>query len=244
MPSVLAVIPARAGSKRLPGKNLKQIAGHSLIGWAVTAAKAARLVDHVVVSSDSDEMLAEGIRYGALPQKRPASLSQGENGSMDRTLTYVMEQCRWFHELVVLLQPTVPGRRPGLVDECVERLIESDADCSFSGRELHFVWKRRTAHNGNGAGREYHQTNCHGRRINRQDFVPADERWEEDGAVFVCRAELLRDTGSRIGGRVVIVPNSMVVDIDTAADFAAAEAQQRRQAGPPQLVMLDQRRLM
>ena len=244
MPRVLAVVPARAGSKRLPGKNLKQIAGHSLIGWAVTAATSARLVDDVIVSSDSEEMLAEGFRDGALPQKRPPQLSQGENGSMDRVLVYVMEQCHWFHGLVVLLQPTVPGRRPGLVDECIERLIEAAADCSFTGRGLHFVWKRRTAHNGNGSGREYHQTNCHGRRINRQDFVPADERWEEDGAVFVCRADMLKGTGSRIGGRVEVVPNTRVVDIDTAADFAAAEAHQRRQAGPPQPVLLEQRRLM
>ncbi len=220
---VLAVIPARAGSVRLPGKNLKRIGGHSLIGWAVSAATSAQLVNDVIVSSDGDDILAEGIRYGALPQRRPTALSQGEPGSLDRVLAYVLGACGDAHDIVVLLQPTVPDRRPGLVDECVQRLIETKADSVFTARDLHFVWKRRVAHNGRSA-RSWHQVNCDGQRINRQDFIQADERWEEDGAVFVCRAELLRQTGCRIGGRVEIVSNRRVVDIDTPQDLAEAEA--------------------
>lgn len=234
MPRVLAIVPARAGSKRLPGKNLKSIAGHTLIGWAVSAAQRASLVDETIISTDSTAMLVEGMRYGALPQMRPTGLAT-DTATTDAVLVHVMEQCRWAHDTVVLLQPTVPGRRPGLVDECIRRLWETGADSVFSARPLHFVWKRRVAHNGNGTGRTWHQVNCDGERIRHQDFVPADERWEEDGACFVCRADFLRETGSRIGGRVDIVGNSRCVDIDTQDDLEEAEALLKPSRAPVQV---------
>jgi CMP-N-acetylneuraminic acid synthetase len=89
---VLAIVPARAGSKRLPGKNLKEIAGHSLIGWAVSAGSRASLVDQVILSTDSTAMLVEGMRYGALPHMRPKELAT-DTASTDAVLYHVMEQC-------------------------------------------------------------------------------------------------------------------------------------------------------
>jgi len=218
------VVPARAGSKRLPGKNLKTIAGHSLIAWAVWAGKRAGLVDDVVISTDSPAMMVEGMKYGALPHRRPYLLAT-DTASTDAVLFDIMEGCQWAHDVVVLLQPTVPGRRLGLVDECIRRLWETGADCVFTARELHFVWRRQATHSGNGAGRDWRQANAQGRRCRHQDFVPCDEMWEEDGAVFACRASLLRrEPHCRIGGRVEIVSNSRVVDIDTQTDLDEAAA--------------------
>ena len=234
MPRVLAVVPARAGSKRLPGKNLKQIAGHSLIGWAVSAAQRSGLVDETIISTDSSAMLVEGIRYGALPHIRPRELAT-DTATTDSVLWYVMEKCGWIHDTVVLLQPTVPGRRLGLVDECIRKLWEApEADGVVTmSMDHHFVYRRRPTHNG-GPGRWWVQSNVSGQRLRCQDFTEADERRGEDGAVFVFRRDPFRKTKNRTAGRILSVLNSRVVDIDTQEDLDDAEALMARTIHVPE----------
>lgn len=222
---VVAVVPARGGSKGLPGKNLREVAGRSLVGWAVKAGKDARLVDEVYVSSDSDDILHEGSWHGATPLKRPDELAT-DDAATDDVLVQVGDALAWAFDLMVLLQPTVPYRRAGLVDDCVARLLEADADSLFTARRLHFVWRRvaRSKHNGEPVLGGLAQSNCRGARIRRQDFEAADYRWEEDGAVYVCRAGLLQADGTRLGGRIELLENHKAVDIDTEADLAVAES--------------------
>lgn len=221
----VAIIPARGGSKGLPRKNLRRIAGRSLVGWSVLAGLEAEFVDDVVVSSDDQEILAEAIRCGAKPLIRPDELATDE-ASTDSVLVHAMNVLGWHHDLVVLLQPTTPVRASGLVDRAVQKLLDTGADSLFTGKALHFVW-RRVAHS-NHAGAlipgKIVQTNCHGQRIRRQDFTWADERWLEDGAVFVTRAKLLADTRCRLGGRIEVLENPPTVDVDSEADLRVAAA--------------------
>ena len=103
--TVLAVIPARSGSKRCPGKNFRPYRGKSLVGWAVDAAKASRYIDTVKLSLDAD---------------RPPELCTDEATSED-VLRYHAE--RLPHDWLVLLQPTSPQRTTADIDACIERAM-------------------------------------------------------------------------------------------------------------------------
>jgi CMP-N,N'-diacetyllegionaminic acid synthase len=222
---VVAIVPARGGSKGLPRKNLRRIGGRSLVGWAVLAGLEAELVTDVVVSSEDREILAEAVRCGAQPLIRPEELATDE-ASTDSVLVHAMNVMGWQHDLVVLLQPTVPVRPLGLVDRAVQRLMDTGADSLFTGKALHFVWRRiaRSNHSGQLIPGKLVQTNCRGQRIRRQEFAWADERWLEDGAVFVCRSKLLADTRCRVGGVIEVLENPPTVDIDDESDLRVAAA--------------------
>jgi len=223
--SVVAIIPARGGSKGLPRKNLRRIAGRSLVGWSVLAGLEATLVDEVVVSSEDQEILEEAVRCGARALPRPGELATDE-ASTDSVLVHAMNVLGWKHEVVVLLQPSVPIRDPGLVDEAVRRLVDTGADSLFTAEPLHFVWRRvaRSNHSGGLIPGPLVQINCSGRRIRRQEFSWADERYREDGSVFVCRAKLLADTQARLGGRIEILPTTRTPDIDSEEHLQIARA--------------------
>ena len=219
--STVAIVPARGGSKGIPRKNLRVVAGRTLVGWAVHAGLEAATVTDVVVSSDDPEILEEGRRQGALPLLRPSALAT-DSASTDAVLLHALGALGWRHEIVVLLQPTVPARRPGLVDECVQRLIATGSDSLLTGRRLGFVWRRHgLAIRRPRAGR-WEQTNCR-ERARRQDFRIEDRRFEEDGAVFVSRSSLLADTGCRLGGKVELFENRRTVDVDDFDDLEFAE---------------------
>ena len=221
----VAIIPARGGSKGIPRKNLRRVAGRSLVGWSVLAGLEAELVDEVVVSSEDQEILEEAIRCGAHPLQRPEELATDE-ATTDAVLWHAMNALGWKHGMVVLLQPTVPARPPGLVDAAIRRLEETGADSLFTGEPLHFVWRRvaRSNHAGALLPGPLVQTNCRGQRIRRQEFQWADERWREDGSVFVTRAKLLAETRARLGGKIEMLPNTRTVDIDSEAQLQVAES--------------------
>lgn len=114
---IAAVVPARGGSKGLPGKNIKPLLGKPLIAWSIEAALASSAVDEVIVSSDADEILAVAADCGAGTDKRPAELAS----DAARTIDVLKELAarRTDIDTFVLLQPTSPLRAPSLIDECI-----------------------------------------------------------------------------------------------------------------------------
>src|SRR4051812_12992965 len=105
---VVAVIPARAGSKGIPGKNLRTVGGRSLVRRAVESARAARLVDGVVVSTDGDDIAAEAVAAGARVVRRPAELA-GDEASSESALLHTLEELRAVGdepEVLLFLQAT------------------------------------------------------------------------------------------------------------------------------------------
>lgn len=125
--SVIAVIPARAGSRGLPGKNVRMLCGKPLVAWSIEAARACGYLDEIVVSTDGDEIAAVAAAWGApVPFRRPAELATDTAGTLavvEHALAHYRARGRHF-DVVVLLEPTSPLREPGDIDRMLERLVE------------------------------------------------------------------------------------------------------------------------
>ncbi|MFC4601579.1 cytidylyltransferase domain-containing protein [Cohnella hongkongensis] len=122
---VLALIPARGGSKGLPGKNLMPLLGRPLVAWAIRAALDSRYVDRTVVSTDNEEIAACAERYGAaVPFRRPAELAGDDSTSADVVLhaLHALEERGESYEMIALLEPTSPTTDGGDVDRGLEQL--------------------------------------------------------------------------------------------------------------------------
>jgi CMP-N-acetylneuraminic acid synthetase len=127
---ILGLIPARGGSKGIPGKNLAPLGGKPLLQWTVDAAQAARELTRVVLSTDDDEVAAAA---GVDVLRRPPELAQDDTPMLDVVRHAVAALAP---DVVVLLQPTSPLRRSEHVDACVRLLLESGADAVMSVVEV------------------------------------------------------------------------------------------------------------
>ncbi len=131
-PNVLAVIPARGGSKRLPRKNILPLAGHPVIAYTIQAAAGAKRLTHWLVSTDDAEIAAVAKAYGApVPFMRPAAIA-GDKDRNSAVVRHAMEAMERTHglryDILMLLQPTSPIRKSAHIDEAVELLWASDLD--------------------------------------------------------------------------------------------------------------------
>ena len=121
--SILAVIPARGGSKRLPNKNILDLAEKPLIAWSIEAGLNSKYIDTVVVSSDSDDILDISKKFGADIIKRPDELASDTATSFD-AIKHTIENTIETFDYVILLQPTSPLRNNSHIDEAFELLIK------------------------------------------------------------------------------------------------------------------------
>ena len=141
--SVLAIIPARGGSKGLPGKNVKQLCGKPLIAWTIKAALASKHVDEVVVTTDSKEIAVIAMNYGAsVPFLRPAELASDTASSfatVKHTLEFYENELSRRFSYMVLLEPTSPLREDNDIDLMLEKLdsLEAQFDGIVSLGEVH-----------------------------------------------------------------------------------------------------------
>jgi CMP-N,N'-diacetyllegionaminic acid synthase len=130
--SVLALIPARGGSKGLPRKNVLPLGGRPLIAWSVEAARQSKYVDRVIVSSDNDDIIAAAKAAGAeIPFVRPAALAGDQTPSLDVAL-HALEAVGQAFDYLVLLQPTSPLRTAADIDGCLETCLRHDAPSCVS----------------------------------------------------------------------------------------------------------------
>ncbi|SAI74836.1 3-deoxy-manno-octulosonate cytidylyltransferase [Bordetella ansorpii] len=120
--SVVAVIPARAGSKGVPGKNLRQVHGRSLVVRAIDAARGVAGVGRIIVSTDGDAIEAEALRHGAEVVRRPPDISGDDAATIDAVL-HALRQTGIDQGACVLLQPTSPMREPRDVQEALDRFV-------------------------------------------------------------------------------------------------------------------------
>ncbi len=222
---VLGLIPARGGSKGVPGKNVRLLGGKPLIGYTVDAALRARRVDRTLVSTEDAEIASVAKAFGAeVPFLRPASLAQDDTPMLP-VITHAIEAViadGWVPDVLCLLQPTFPFRRPEEIDACIESLKAQAADCVITVHRVpahfnpHWVYFERPD------GSLQLSTGESEPIPRRQALPPAFHR---SGAVYVTRTATITKHGSLYGDRVVgyETPAESSCNIDTMDDWARAE---------------------
>ncbi|MGH9256187.1 MAG: cytidylyltransferase domain-containing protein [Vicinamibacterales bacterium] len=221
---VLALIPARGGSKGIPNKNIRPLAGRTLLEYAVRAASGSGVIDRTILSTDSEPIAEEGRRLGVeVPFMRPGELA-GDETPMLPVIEHAvdcLEQRGWSPEIIVLLQPTSPLRRSEHIRDVVRQLRDSAADSVVTVVELpkhlspDYVMRIE-------AGRLVPFL-PHGASVTRrQDARPAYVR---DGTVYAFWRRTLRETHSIYGRdcRPVVLPASESLTLDALDDWDEAE---------------------
>ncbi len=227
-PEVLALVPARSGSKGVPDKNIRQIAGKPLLAWSVEQAKASSLIDRVMVSTDSEQYQEVANRFGAeTPFLRPHSIAGDAAADLavfQHTLQWLQEKEAYRPQIVVHLRPTCPVRRPGLIDEIVRILLDRhDLDSVRTVAEAphppYKMWLRSTdgmlhpvAHL-DWPKEPWNQP----RQLLPQSFV-------QTANVDAVRTEAILRQGSMTGKRIHGFVEPSFHDIDTEDDFRRADS--------------------
>ena len=130
--SVLAIIPARGGSKGVPRKNIKEVGGKPLIAWTIEEAKKSKYIDRLILSSENDEIIAVARQWGCeVPFVRPMELARDDTPGIEPVL-HAIETLPEKYDYVVMLQPTSPLRKAGDIDGCIECCIQNGAPACVS----------------------------------------------------------------------------------------------------------------
>ncbi|MGB4135984.1 MAG: acylneuraminate cytidylyltransferase family protein [Microbacterium sp.] len=222
--NILCVIPVRGGSKGVPGKNARPVAGKPLVAWTVEQALAAAVGLDVLVSTDDEQLAGIARDAGAdVPFLRPAELAQ------DTTPTEPVVQHAIAHRVaegrrpdaVLLLQATSPVRLPGTLDRAVREFVETGVD-SLVGvvPQTPFFWHPPQA-SGASATAEYDPAH----RPLRQTLRGDDYFYKETGSLYLTRTRVYEQHDNRIGGRVglFVMDEAEGIDIDTLVDLRIAE---------------------
>lgn len=217
--AVLAVIPARGGSKGVPRKNLRLLGGKPLLAWSIEAARACPAIDRVILSSDDEEIMACARQWGCdVPFQRPDHLS-GDAVSATEAALHALETLPESYALVVLLQPTSPFRTGADIGACIEICAQPgvNACVSVSQAEKSPWWMYVMDEHTElapllGEDRSERQ---------RQQFPAV---YHPNGAVYVARPEWLQQTRKFLapGTKGWIMPKERSMDMDTEDDFLYA----------------------
>ncbi len=223
-PYAFGVIPARGGSKGLPGKNLRRLGALSLIGHAIASAREASRLHGFIVSTDSAEIAGEARRHGAeVPFLRPVELASDQAGM----LGVLQHAVRWLEtgsgvraDLVVTLQPTSPFRVGLDIDRTIGKIVESGSDSAQTPVEAsNHPYFMKTPDAGDRTVALFPE----GHKYVRRQDAPAV--YQPSGAVYVTRYPVLMEQGQILGddNRGVVMDFEASVNIDTEWDFMLAE---------------------
>ncbi len=224
---VLAIIPARGGSKGIPRKNVRLLAGRPLIAYNLMEAQRSRYITRRVVSTDDPEIAAVSRQYGAEVVWRPAEIS-GDAASSEEALLHALEYFQqsegYQPDLLVFLQCTSPLTLAADIDGTIQALLDQQADTALAVTPFHyFLWKPVT--NGDSVGINHNKRS----RLLRQQREP---QYLETGAVYVMRTRGFITARHRFFGKTAmyVMPPDRRLEIDDPVDFQIAEVLLREQA--------------
>lgn len=223
-PYVVGVITARGGSKSIPKKNIAPLAGKPLIAWTIEVALQSHSLSRVIVSTDDGEIAQVSRQWGAeVPFLRPVELARDETP----TFPVVLHALEWLKqhegyqpEIVILLQPTSPLRRPEHIDQGIKLLLQTNADSVVSVCEVEHspYWMRVL--DDEGRVKPFVETDRE--FLRRQDLPPV---YRLNGALYVTRRRTIIEDKRLLGDdvRALVMAHEDSIDIDDEVDLLLAE---------------------
>ena len=215
---IVAIIPARGGSKRIPKKNIKILAGKPLLAYTIEAALNSNLINKTFVSTDDKNIADIAIKYGADVIMRPDQLSK-DDSSTEQAMIHAVEQIekQGYEQIdyVVLLQPSSPLRGSGIIDNGINLMLEFDVDSVLSVCEIQSYYLSG-----------YFSNDYYIREYDNRPFSQSmPKKYRENGALYITKKDLLLTNKNRINGTTkAIVMNELdSIDIDYEDDFNLVE---------------------
>jgi len=217
--TVIAVIPARGGSKGIPNKNVVDLAGKPLLAWSIDSARSAGTKIRVLVTTDSQSIAKVAAEHGAEVVMRPRELSLDESPT-ESAIIHALQTVRAYgDEIVVLLQPTSPVRHSKSIDRALQAFEYSGCD-SLVGvvPASPFIW-----HGPIIDGQARYDV---GNRPRRQDIQEENRIYRENGSIYIFRASGIREHLNRIHGRIrlFVMEQWESIDVDTEYDLLLIRA--------------------
>jgi CMP-N-acetylneuraminic acid synthetase len=220
---ILGLIPARGGSKGIPGKNIKSLGGKPLLQYTFESAKNSKLLSKVILSSDDPKIIAVAEEIGLeVPFRRPTVLAADDTPTLDvvkHALNYFAQKGQNF-DAVCLLQVTSPFRRNGLIDAAIEQFSKGKFDSLISVREVpaefnpHWIFEQNNGQLAIATGEK--------EIISRRQDLP--KAYHRDGAIYITKTEVLQKQNSLYGNKIGFIDTTgdPHVNIDTPADWEKA----------------------
>ena len=221
--NIIGIIPARGGSKGIPGKNIKTLDHKPLIAFTIESALESNYLSKVFLNSEDEQILQEGEKYAIENYKRPFQLAQDETTS----IAVIKEQLQNLSQdnqnidAICLLQPTTPFRRKNLIDDAITKFKAGNYDSLISVREIPHEYNPYWAF-----------SNCDGtleltverkQIVSRRQDLP--KTYHRDGAIYITKTEVILEQNSFFGNKTGFIdttedPN---VNLDTMEDWKKAE---------------------
>lgn len=215
----LAIIPARGGSKRLPRKNVLDLAGKPLIAWTIEAALKSKYICKVIVTSDDEEILEISMQFGAETIKRPEELASDTATTFD-AIKHTIDNLKAY-DYIVLLQPTSPLRTEYHIDEAIELLFKKQSDAVISVCEMEHspLWSNTLPEDGS-MGQFLRE------EIKNKRSQDLEKYYRLNGAIYICKTNKLLDEKSFMLKENIFaykMDRKSSVDIDEEIDFKFVE---------------------
>jgi N-acylneuraminate cytidylyltransferase len=222
---ILGLIPAREGSKGIPGKNIKTLGHQPLIVYAIQDGLESKYLAKVIVSTDGEKIAQVVREFGyEVPFIRPKALAQDNTPTIEVVLHTIafFEQNGEHFDAICLLQPTSPFKPKGFIDACIQRFIDTESDSLVSVLEVPHEynphWTFQMDMNGNLAIATGEET-----LIPRRQELP--KAYHRDGSVYISKVQLIKEKKVLVGGKItgIISDKSYYANLDTLEDWQKAE---------------------
>lgn len=221
---ILGIIPARSGSKGIPGKNIKLLSGVPLIGYVARDAQESKFLDRVIVSTDSEEIGTVAQQFGIeFPFLRPKEISGDKSPSTEfiKHALITLKDRGEYYDAVCLLQPTSPFKPVGFIDACLAKFIKDQLDSLISVLEVPHEYNPHWVFEESQSG-DLKISTGDAQLISRRQDLP--KAYFRDGSVYVFKSDLVLENNILVGGKLgyLLSDERYYCNLDTIKDWELA----------------------
>jgi CMP-N-acetylneuraminic acid synthetase len=226
MKEILGIIPARGGSKGVPKKNIKLLGGEPLIAWTIEEAKKSKMLNRLILSTDSEEITEIGRKYSVeVPFLRPAELAKDDTPTIDvikHCLGYLKKTENYIPDVVVILQPTTPFRKSKDIDEAINLYLQRNVSAVVSVSKVpsHYNPEWQLVIDSNGMLTTRDGKKLSALKTRRQRLM---DTYYRNGEIYVINPDNIIDKNNVYGDTVLPFITRGKVNIDSIIDFEYAE---------------------